>query len=558
MTNSKNPFQHRHTQIDRGRLLVDNDLEPRTLAITPEGYLQIAVATVEGVISTGNSVNITNKLLAGQTFIGEWEEIVDCATIRSFVYSDKSASAKGLIFQQSPDKELISDDKYNYEGGNEKLYCINPVPQYFRIVFINGPEDQTNFSIQTIYSSVYSKPTSHRLGDNVTGDDDSELTKTVIAYRNEVDDTYNNVGAQAPLPVDGDSVYTKDIWINESDIGDFTGSITDLFDNLHSFITNTTSANPKEILIHFNRTIISNVIGFGSYSDNFSNTEIFILVSGDVEIQVVDESSSNTKYTSRTFQLPITAGYNGIRIKFHTTDTVTLSNIVLPKIRGVVARLQAVKPDGIVTDINATQGANLKVSMEELESQISSNNNSQLNTTLFSAAGNELCLDEFTGAMCSIDYPHHEIHAGNHFYNKDWIDLANGVTYDILLSVADTTKWPHFLFILNAEAEFNIIFYAEVTASNNGTPLLVNNRNGNSLTANGLLAYHTPTITDLGIQIARYKGGSGKSVGGAVRANNESLLTQNTKFLARIHNDTTSNNWIDWLLDWYEHTNKVV
>jgi len=36
---SKNPFQHRLTQIDRGRLPVDNDLEPRTLEITPEGNL---------------------------------------------------------------------------------------------------------------------------------------------------------------------------------------------------------------------------------------------------------------------------------------------------------------------------------------------------------------------------------------------------------------------------------------------------------------------------------------------------------------------------------------
>lgn len=205
---------------------------------------------------------------------------------------------------------------------------------------------------------------------------------------------------------------------------------------------------------------------------------------------------------------------------------------------------------------SATNSGNYKISLEELESGVSSNSNSQLNTTLFASDGNELCLDEITGAICSVDYSHHEIHFGNHFYHKDWTDLANGATYDILVSVADSTKWPHFLFILDAEAEFNMILYAGVTTSNDGTALLANNRNGNSATTNDLLIYHTPTITNLGTQIARYKGGSGKQIGGSVRANNEQILTQNTKFLARIHNDTTSNNWVDFLLDWYEHTNR--
>lgn len=75
----------------------------------------------------------------------------------------------------------------------------------------------------------------------------------------------NPVNVQNPVPTDGDSVYTKDVWIDESDIGDFSGSINDLFNNLHSVCTNSTATNPKLLFIHFNRTIVSNAIGLGCY-----------------------------------------------------------------------------------------------------------------------------------------------------------------------------------------------------------------------------------------------------------------------------------------------------
>lgn len=199
-----------------------------------------------------------------------------------------------------------------------------------------------------------------------------------------------DVGVNNPIPTDGDSVYVKDIWVSESTLVNFSGAITDLFDNLHSQIINSTSDNPKTLFIHFDRTVVSNVIGLGSaIAGNFSNVKIEIINSGGVATTVIDESASNTKYTSRTFQLPVTVGFNALRITFHTADTVSLSNCVILKTIGVVARLQAKKPDSTVTDINATAGGNLKMSLEELESGISVNSNSQLKTTQYDADGNE-------------------------------------------------------------------------------------------------------------------------------------------------------------------------
>jgi len=188
------------------------------------------------------------------------------------------------------------------------------------------------------------------------------------------DGAYYDVGVQTPISADGDSVYAKDIWLDESVFTDWSGAVTDLFDNLHSEIENVTSNDPKTITIHFNRTVVANTIGLGETSGgDFSNVLIKIKNSGGVLTTVIDESAVNTKYTTRTFQLPVTAGFNALVIEFHTADTVNLSNCVILKTRSVVSRGQAVKPDGTVIDLNATAGGNQKFSLEEYDATFNAN-----------------------------------------------------------------------------------------------------------------------------------------------------------------------------------------
>lgn len=183
-----------------------------------------------------------------------------------------------------------------------------------------------------------------------------------------------NINVQHPLSTDGDSVYVKDILLEASTSTNFTGGdVTDLLNNLHSSIVNTTTENPKTILIHFNRTVVSNTLGVGAYEGDFSNVKVEMLTSGHIATTPIDESSSNIKYTSRTFQLPVTAGINALRITFHTADTVSLSNLVMLKTISVVSRGQAVKPDGTVIDLNATVGGNQKFSMEEYDGTFRTN-----------------------------------------------------------------------------------------------------------------------------------------------------------------------------------------
>jgi len=366
-----NPFHHLTTRIDRGRLPVDNDLNPRTLAITPEGYLTFAPGPgKQGVESEGNSS--TDVLTAGETFTGEWELIKDYAIIKVFISSDQAGAIGGLIFQQSPDMVDIDNEVYEYTNSTPKLFTPNPVAKYFRILYTNGTADQTRFSLATIYSYVYAKPTSHRLGDRVTGNDDAELTKSVVAFRDENDDTYHNIGTQHAMPVDSGSIFAHNIWEDESVVTDWVDLdnigehvIVIPYTNLHTRIRNTTSDNPKTIITHFNRTVNAQQVGIGcTGGGDFSNVKLTLIGSGGVTRTLLDDSTNNTKYTSKNYEFPPQL-FNALKMEFFTADTVTISNITIQKAIITESQIKGSQPDGNLIPIGATPSGNLKVSDAE-------------------------------------------------------------------------------------------------------------------------------------------------------------------------------------------------
>jgi len=176
-----------------------------------------------------------------------------------------------------------------------------------------------------------------------------------------IDENGLDISLQNPLQVDGDSVHAVDIWEAESDMNGFSGKMTDLFDNLHSLVVDNSATNPKHLLIHFNRTTVISSISLGAFTGDFSNVKIVILVSGGGEIPIIDESSDNTKYSSRNFELPI-IGFNSMRIEFYTADAVTVSNVFMPKVTSASSRIQGVDPTGAYQNVTTTPDGNLTVS----------------------------------------------------------------------------------------------------------------------------------------------------------------------------------------------------
>jgi hypothetical protein len=191
------------------------------------------------------------------------------------------------------------------------------------------------------------------------------LIRKISQFFTNIDDEQIDVTTQTPLPVSDGIVCANDIWVSQSVMNNFSGDVTDLFDNLHTVNTDNTSNNPKEMLIHFENPIISNLIAIGAFvgaSGQFSNLEIQAARSDGVFTTIVDESADSTIKQTEDYPLPVTVGYNAIKLRFHTTNTITISNLVIPTTKAVVARMQGVDQDNMVRNIRATEVGNLMTS----------------------------------------------------------------------------------------------------------------------------------------------------------------------------------------------------
>lgn len=189
--------------------------------------------------------------------------------------------------------------------------------------------------------------------------------KTQIVYGDEL----TSVDIQNPFPVDGDSVYAKDIDLAHSTKVGWTGNIVDLFDcpNDAMGLYNDTTTNPKVLYIAFCRTIYLNSIGLGSNltDKTFSNLKIEFIGSDGTVRATHDDSANSTKYGTRLYSFAPVACV-AIKFSFATANTdIGLSNITIQKETNVKARISALKPDGTVTEIDASYGSSLKVSIAD-------------------------------------------------------------------------------------------------------------------------------------------------------------------------------------------------
>jgi hypothetical protein len=187
------------------------------------------------------------------------------------------------------------------------------------------------------------------------------------AVRTSLENASGHVtSVQHPLPTDGDSIYHKDINVDESNLYNFSGEITDFFDDLETISTDSTTNNPKKLMFWFKRTAYTSAIGLGCNDLNasFSNIKVELLGSGKVVRETIDLTNDNTKYNSKLVQFQ-PAALNGFILSFETSDTVCLSNITIRKDVKVDAQLEALRPDGEMAHIGCTLRNNLNVSINE-------------------------------------------------------------------------------------------------------------------------------------------------------------------------------------------------
>lgn len=171
-----------------------------------------------------------------------------------------------------------------------------------------------------------------------------------------------------------------------------------------------------------------------------------------------------------------------------------------------------------------------------------------------------LRIDPVSGALEIIDFPHDMIHDSLHFtYTEVDADLDTDGTLEILITVPDTTKWPHMLFIIDGQLQTLVeIFHtcthvagAVKTAFNNNLNSAV--ANTTILNANGGTGADGTRffVSHFGIDTG---GGVNKVAGGGQsRSESEWLLIQNKKHLLKV-TSKTDNNIVSVKLGWYERT----
>jgi hypothetical protein len=163
-----------------------------------------------------------------------------------------------------------------------------------------------------------------------------------------------------PLPIDLDGVCADEIDVTNSDIGNFSGVVTDFFHDLQTSNTATGITNPKVVTFQLKRPITTSSVTIGTKTGDFSNVKVEIGNAFGGIFTTVDESTSNTKYTYRNYPFaPIT--FSRFKLSFYTSDEVKLGFIYCAKTIFTSFMIQGLDEDtGILTPI-ATSGGDFNV-----------------------------------------------------------------------------------------------------------------------------------------------------------------------------------------------------
>ena len=160
--------------------LVDKDGEVAEIVANPNTNSPELLVNLEGHECIENTTS--TPLIGGGVFLGSgWQDTKDYGVLSINVFSDKASATDGLEIQWSHDGITPYDyDRYTIAANSAKTYTFGPAERYYRIKYTNGAIAQTTFHLTSILRRSYVKPSSHRVGDVIVAEDDSELVKSVI------------------------------------------------------------------------------------------------------------------------------------------------------------------------------------------------------------------------------------------------------------------------------------------------------------------------------------------------------------------------------------------
>lgn len=167
-------------------VIVDPTIPTQKASVDSSGNLSAIVnidqSNISATISPGNSTS--TPLGSNATFTGSWESTLGAATITMVVFADQDSATDGLVVEWSSDGVNVDeDDKFSIFTNKGKQFSFGPPSHYFRVKYTNGSVAQSTFRLQCILRPFRTKPSSHRLIDNLNDNDDAELIKAIIAAK---------------------------------------------------------------------------------------------------------------------------------------------------------------------------------------------------------------------------------------------------------------------------------------------------------------------------------------------------------------------------------------
>ena len=173
-------------------------------------------------------------------------------------------------------------------------------------------------------------------------------------------------------------------------------------------------------------------------------------------------------------------------------------------------------------------------------------------------------LDKATNTLQTIEYEHHEIHAGSHYFVHGTLDIpALGDVLDFTWLMPDNTKWIHWTWSIETSKGVTWYVYEDAIATNplanTVTPLNSDRNSGNSsgttmkyeiqadlAAANADTNVTGATLLESGVI------GDNRTAGDNKREN-ELVLKQGKLYVMRAV--ATAASTINFKMNWYEHTN---
>jgi hypothetical protein len=211
---------------------------------------------------------------------------------------------------------------------------------------------------------------------------------------------------------------------------------------------------------------------------------------------------------------------------------------------------------GATADVTSNSGVTVYQGEAPWTSEATVTIGSQATVSIYGSQGEVFGQDASTLTMQTIEYEHHEIHSGSHYFLTGYNTLDNTNVHDYTIKTPDTGKWAHLLFEIETSDATTINVYEGASAVSGASLSLFTpiNNNRNSANTSDLTIWSLPSIAGVGSQIISHKWPN--KTQGSLNRDHELVLKQNETYLWRFTSGANAN-IINFDVTWYEHTDKV-